>query len=67
MKLYVYRPEGHGSLTFMVMAETEEAAFKAVMQVAKDECRDYEAGYLKDSGTKPEIYEELEVAVNYND
>ena len=72
MKLYVWRPKGHGELTFMVVAETMEDATIAVIRHIQEhytisaypiyEAQGFGGGYYQ-----LEIYEPGEVAENNND
>lgn len=65
MHLYLFRPQGHGPATFIVMADNEEEARKSVL-VNKE--------YLHPCGLSAdldeydvEVYEAGEVAINDND
>lgn len=71
IKLYVFRPQGHGKETFMVMAENQELAREYVLsEINKGYCdngRNY--NYLAEGidGYLCEIYGVSKVAYNDND
>ena len=66
MRLWVFRPNGHGPKTFMVMAATEEEAIICVERYRAKNALNYRdawpEGYLH-----PESYTRGEVAMNDND
>lgn len=77
MKLYAWKPNGHGQISFFVMAESKEKAQEAVDAYIKkhldqddnDEfLYDYHVdGWGDDSRYNLEVKEAGQVAINYND
>ena len=68
MKLYVWRPDGHGQKTFMVVAASEDEGRQAVTAYIKE---NYDSDYGSDGwGTDYymlEVFEPGQVAENDND
>jgi hypothetical protein len=71
MKLYVWTPDGHGQLSFFVMAESEEQAKAAVDRQVERVRRDRRSDYpVSGWGTKYYtlgVYEAGEVVEHAND
>lgn len=68
MKLFVFRPNGHGAETFAVMEDNEDAAKIKVLKAIQEDnymCTSVESFLSEDYST--EIYEQGQVAVNDND
>ena len=66
MKLWVFRPSGHGPETFMVMATTEEEAIMCVERYRAKNALNYRDAWPEEY-LRPEVYARGAVAVNDND
>ncbi|MRS61763.1 hypothetical protein [Larkinella terrae] len=70
MKLYCYRPGGHGQWSFFVVASSEEEAFakvQAEVDCLRSEMHNYECQGWDTDYYSLEILEPGEVATNEND
>lgn len=66
MKLYVFYPDGHGPVTFMVAASSEAEARAAVEQRLASEPPDWLYGGTWPESYTLEVYQPGEVAINDN-
>jgi len=69
MKLYAWRPQGHGELEFYVLADNEEEARQAVDDIIEKnkDSMDFNSKYWGTDYYELTVYDTLEVATNYND
>ena len=67
MKLYVFRPDGHGPLTFMVLADSEVEAMNYVYTYIASQEDLYRDDYFGTDFYACEVYDVGEVAINDND
>jgi hypothetical protein len=66
-RLFVWRPEGHGPKTFIVMSESQEQAEQAVREyISSPKDYDFDSGNWPEGHTL-ETYELNQVAENDND
>lgn len=66
MKLYTFRPQGHGQYTFSVIAESEDAARNAVSDHVNKNHFEYEADGWNTDYYKMEVYDSGKVSENDN-
>ena len=71
MKLYIFRPKGHGEHTFIVMADNEFQARELVMTEIKNDTDGYymnsQLELLNSDYYKVEVYDVYQVATNDNE